>query len=377
MSADQIVEFAEQLSRIAASGGGAKAMADLLAGATGNGVLVEDTGWHRIAVAGRGVPESARATVEDGAPGRSLRVVAGDAHVGWLSVFGNDARDAEWLLRLTGAALSVELARRPDNVLGRRAQFWERLAARTHHDSTAARDDAVASGIVPAPAYLAIALEREAGETVPSTNDLAELRTLAGSVFRSGEADLGFLERGATLLVFVPAAREVDASNARTAALLLPRTVAKRRAALQVAGGVGTVETPLDLHRSIEAARTALAIGRRIFGAGSIAAYEELGSYPLLYEGADVRRLQKFAAHVLAPLRAYDEKHQTDLERTLALFFEVGQNVKTAASRLNVHRHTVFYRLRQIGEICGCALENPRDQLTLRLAVAIDALHSS
>jgi purine catabolism regulator len=75
-------------------------------------------------------------------------------------------------------------------------------------------------------------------------------------------------------------------------------------------------------------------------------------------------------------LRAYDEKHQTELERTLRLYFATGQNVKTAAADLNVHRHTVFYRLRQIAEISGRSLESAHDQLTLRLAIAIDALHT-
>ena len=74
-------------------------------------------------------------------------------------------------------------------------------------------------------------------------------------------------------------------------------------------------------------------------------------------------------------LRAYDEKHQTELIRTLRLYFEVGQNVKTAAAQLNVHRHTVFYRLRQIDEIGGNTLDDPHDQLTLRAALAIDALN--
>lgn len=193
----------------------------------------------------------------------------------------------------------------------------------------------------------------------------------------AGDADVGVLERAPTLLVFVPAAREVDASNARTAAALLPKTVAKRNRDLHFSGGVGSVEPPATLHRSAEAARSALAIGRRVLGGGHVASYDALGAYPLLYEGADLHRLQTFARSVLAPLREYDDRHQTELERTLRLFFETGQNVKTAAARLNVHRHTVFYRLRQIGEICACALESPHDQLTLRLAVAIDALHSS
>ena len=86
--------------------------------------------------------------------------------------------------------------------------------------------------------------------------------------------------------------------------------------------------------------------------------------------------LAGLARTVLAPLRAYDEKHQTELERTLSLYFSTGQNVKTTASELNVHRHTVFYRLRQINEICGRSLESAHDQLTLRLAIAINALHN-
>ena len=93
-----------------------------------------------------------------------------------------------------------------------------------------------------------------------------------------------------------------------------------------------------------------------------------------MLSGAGAQALREFSRRTLAPLRAYDEKHQTELERTLRLYFSVGENVKTAAAELNVHRHTVFYRLRQIGEISGCSLDDPHDQLTLRMAIAIDAL---
>jgi sugar diacid utilization regulator len=274
------------------------------------------------------------------------------------------------------AAIEVELGHDADAQRGdRRTTFWERLIGRAYHDANAVRDDAAASGIALAPAYLAVALEPEAGDD-GGLPDYPGLRAAISDIFRSGDADLGFLERGPAFLMFVPATREIDASNARTAAVLLPKSLAKRRADFRLAGGVGTVEAPIALHAGVAAAEAALAIGRHVFGPGRVVAYDDLGAYPLLYEGADVRRLQSFARRVLAPLRAYDDKHQTELERTLRLFFAVGQNVKTAAAQLNVHRHTVFYRLRQIGEIAACSLENPHDQLTLRLAVAIDALHS-
>jgi DNA-binding PucR family transcriptional regulator len=218
-------------------------------------------------------------------------------------------------------------------------------------------------------------LEADGSDETPSSP--GELRTLAGETFRSTDGEVGMLERGVTLFVFVPASRSIDASNARTAAALLPKAVARRKPQARISGGVGIATAASDLRESAETAQAALAIGRRIFGNGHVAVYEELGAYRLLYEGADLNRLRAFAGETLAPLRAYDEQHQTELERTLKLYFAVGQNVKTAAAQLNVHRHTVFYRLRQIGEICSRSLDTPHDQLTLRLAVAIDELHNS
>jgi len=378
MTPERLVEFAESLARVAAMGGGPKALAAHLAEHTGASVLLEDVQWRHIAAAGSGeLPSTARAVVESGAPGCAVPVLAGGSQIAWLSAFGPNARDVEYALRLCASAIGVELARNGETGRGRRRTFWERLVGRAYHDSNAARDDASSRGIALAPAYLAIALEIEPSGEGDAQTERSELRTIAGESFHGGDCDVGLLDRGAALLVFVPAVREIDASNARTAATLLPKSLAKRKNPLRVSGGVGTVESLLSVYASVEAAEAALAIGRRIGGPGRVVAYADLGSYPLLYEGADVERLCEFARLVLAPLRAYDDKHQTELERTLALYFSVGQNVKTAAAQLNVHRHTVFYRLRQIGEICGCSLESPHDQLTLRLAVAIDALHST
>ena len=377
MTPEDIVEYAEGLSRIAASGGGPKALAAHLAHATGGGVLLEDERWRPLASAGsRGVPASARAVVEGGAPGTAVRVRAGSAPFGWLSLFGpSDDAVASLLLRLTAAAIGVELARDSRPPHDRRESFWDAALSRTFHDAAAMREEAVAHGIALAPSYVAIALESE-----PSDDGSAapvSLRALAADLFRSGDADVGLAERGNTLFVFVPAARAVDASNAKTAATLLPKSLARRKPPLRVSGGVGSVETLANLQAGAAAAESALAIGRRVHGAGTVAAFEDLGAYALLYRGADVERLRAFAVETLAPLRAYDEKHQTELERTLKLYFQVGQNVKTAAEQLHVHRHTVFYRLRQIAEIASRSLDSPHDQLTLRLAIAIDELHQS
>jgi purine catabolism regulator len=370
---EEIVDFAEGLARISASGGGPKALAAHLAGATGASVLLEDARWHHLAAAGtNSVPSSGRAIVESGAPGTTSRITCGDLHLGWLSLFGDDPSGV-LLLRLTAAAIGVEMGREIPGRRAKRGLFWSSLLDGTLPDAGAAREEAALQGVVLATHYAVVALETEESVVSPA---LAELRALAADAFRAAGEELGFYEREQTLFVFVPAARSVEASNARTAAGLLPRAAARRETPLRICGGVGTVEPLAALARSGATAQAALVIGRRVFGGGHVLSYEALGAYPLLYEGADAARLRSFSAEVLAPLRTYDQKHQTDLERTLKLYFAVGQNIKTASERLCVHRHTIFYRLRQIGEITSRTLESAHDQLTFRMAVAIDELHT-
>lgn len=390
MTPDELVAFAEDLSRIAASGGGPKALAAHLAARAGVGVLVEDAEWRHVAASGgSNIPSSVRSLIPEGAlpreftglrngrAGRTIAILSGDTRLGQLSVFGSGDLDAfAHLARLTAGAIGVELARESGGQPGRRRAFWERLATRAYIDTSAARDDAAARGIAPATHYLAVALECESTEESTAAADQAALRATGAEVLRGGEGDAGLIERGSTLLFFVPAAREIDAANARTAASLLPRTLAKKHPKIVAGGGAGTRVPLIDLQQSVEEAQAALTISRRLYGTGRVGVYEDLGAYPLLLGGGDSGALRGFASRTLAPLRAYDEKHQTELERTLRLYFAVGENVKTAASQLNVHRHTVFYRLRQIGEICGCKLDDPHDQLTLRMAIAIDALSS-
>lgn len=382
MTPSELVEFAEALAGISAAGAGVKAFADILAKRAHVGVLIEDAQWRRLAAAGTaGVPNTVQPLLDqaggselfsplgNGCAGRTIAIAAGDERFGQLSIFGTRDLDAlEPLVRLTASAVAVAMARQYSAQPARRRAFWERLASGAYQDAAAARDDAGARGIALATHYVAIALEAELAD------ETSALRAAANERFNRSEADFGCLERGATLVYLVPAQREVDTANARTGAAMLARALAKGTPQLRIAGGVGGRVPLIELHTSLSQAEAALSIVRRMYGAGRVCVYDELGIYPLLLSGAAAPELQAFAARTLAPLRAYDEKHQTELERTLRLYFEVGENVKTAAAHLNVHRHTVFYRLRQIGEICGCSFDDPHDQLTLRTAIAIDAL---
>jgi hypothetical protein len=165
MTPDRIVEFAEDFARIAAAGGGAKALAAHLSDAAGVGVLVEDAEWRHVATAGKGsLPASARGLSNGRA--HTVPIAAGSTALGYLSVFpGSDGLDDDLarVVRLAAAAIALELSREADGGRSRRRTFWERLIAGAYHEVSSAREDAAARGIALAAQYVCVALEAEAG----------------------------------------------------------------------------------------------------------------------------------------------------------------------------------------------------------------------
>src|SRR5579872_1277125 len=374
MTTDELLAFAESLARISAAGGGPKAYASHLAARCRGAVLIEDAEWHHLALAGaseRSVPASARDLVRqaqrdgdgfarlrlpDGSQGLAYPMRAGDAELGWLVVLGLDgsATNLDPLVRLTASAIAVDLVREAGGVKGRRRSFWERLLGGSYDDAAAARDDAAARGIALAPAYVAVAIEAEGLDESGAVRQLSDVRKLCLAHLHHQSGETVTLERAAGFVFLVPAPLPVDAQNVVLAATMLPKHAAKSKLDVSIVGGVGSRAADLlETARSVDEAREALIIVRRLFGGNRVGAWEDLGIYPLLHRGATREELQSFARRTLEPLRAYDEKNHTELLRTLALYFAVRQNVKTASEKLNVHRHTVFYRLRQIAEICN------------------------
>ena len=393
---DALLGYADAMARIAATGGGTQALAVHLAATIDAGVVVEDADWKHLAAAGgkdRPLPASVRDLVapsddddlDGGAPlappadprSRAFPIRAGGTRLGWLSVFpaSGTLTDRRPLIRLTASQIAIELSRESGGGRGRRRGFWDRLLARAYDDPLEAREDAQARGITLAPGYVGVAIEGEGLDEAVATQKNAEIRRVCLDVLGTRGGEVVVIERGGGFFFLVPAPLEIDASNARTAATLIPRGIARAGLDVKVVGGIGRHAEMINVARSVDEAREATTIVRRMFGGGRVMPYEELGVYPLLHRsGATKHEWHAFSARVLEPLRAYDEKHQTELVRTLRLFFDVGQNIKVAAAQLNVHRHTVFYRLRQIGEIGKLDLDSPHDQLTLRTAIAIDAL---
>jgi DNA-binding PucR family transcriptional regulator len=99
--------------------------------------------------------------------------------------------------------------------------------------------------------------------------------------------------------------------------------------------------------------------------------FGDLGAYLLLLSVMidDPAEIQRFYAHTVEPLVAYDEQYETGLVPTLESFLECDGNVAQTAQRMYTHRHTIRYRLERVRELSGLDVGSSegREKLSLGL----------
>jgi purine catabolism regulator len=101
--------------------------------------------------------------------------------------------------------------------------------------------------------------------------------------------------------------------------------------------------------------------------AASFESIEDVGAFRLLYQLRDSHELREFVAEVLGTLEHRDQRGT--LRATLRAFLESGGSQVDASTRLGIHRNTLAYRLRRIGELVGRDVADPGVWLTLHLAL--------
>jgi sugar diacid utilization regulator len=173
---------------------------------------------------------------------------------------------------------------------------------------------------------------------------------------------------GAEVLLLVPGAEETLAARAAEAVLremeagLPGYTFALGRSRITSEAG----ELPRAASEALLAANVAQ--GSRD---GVALAFEQTGAYRLLLSAMSENpdELQRFYAETVEPLVAYDEQYETDLVLTLETFLEADGNVAGTAQRLFTHRHTIYYRLERVRELCGLDVSSSdgREKLSLGL----------
>ena len=143
--------------------------------------------------------------------------------------------------------------------------------------------------------------------------------------------------------------------------------------------GVGRPHTGVvGIRTSFREAEQALAMGRRVLGAGRVVSFADLGLHRLLFAVSTQPELADFYEDTVGALVDYDRRTGGDLMATLDAFFIALGSPTETSQRMHLHRNTVLYRLRRIEEIGGLKLDDASTRLNLQLCLRIrDVLHVS
>lgn len=148
-----------------------------------------------------------------------------------------------------------------------------------------------------------------------------------------------------------------------------------RRAQLEAAladtpGALGPAVPPLRAHHSLARARAVHRLvleGRLPDGPGVVAADEHLAA--LLLHGGDRSLAGDLAARALGPLDGLTPTARGKLVATLRAWLDHPGQVRRVAALLGVHPQTVRYRVAQLRELFGDALEDADARFELALAL--------
>lgn len=137
------------------------------------------------------------------------------------------------------------------------------------------------------------------------------------------------------------------AARSLTAARRLSLTLAPRT----VAGLSNFCADPAALPRALQEAELVLDVLRR--SNAPVAEDVGQGTYRLLFRvlASHPEELRSFYEETVAPLVRYDERHSSELVRTVEAYLAQDCNVNATAAAIGAHRHTVAHRLERVKEL--------------------------
>jgi sugar diacid utilization regulator len=177
-----------------------------------------------------------------------------------------------------------------------------------------------------------------------------------------------------TLVTLWPAESAAGVEGARQFITQLDKEAVNRSGPAQarVRAGIGGYHPGLrGISRSYLEAQQAIEAGRKLRPDAVAQSHDEV--IPQLVLAQNPLLAERFVAHSLGPLLSTRTRNREQLLETLEAYLARG-SVKDAAAALNLHRHTVLYRLDKLRELLGPDLDTPASRLRLQLALDLRKL---
>ena len=147
---------------------------------------------------------------------------------------------------------------------------------------------------------------------------------------------------------------------------------------LSVSIAIGNFYDNVDgLRHSFVEATAALEISQYLGKQTRVIWYEDVALYVLLKRFSNRSEVNRWREQILGRLVAYDKNNDTELVKTLEVYFDANQVSQQAARNLFIHPKTLKYRLRRIEEILGINPFKEDRQLAFYLATKLTRLQDS
>ena len=352
-------EFERQMTDLAANRSGITTLVQVASDLSRLPVLVVDAQGRRLATSGQASLDH-RDADDSLTEIRLERDVPGGLKLTLGPLLPEQSVTARFLVDRIATAVA-EAARRDDAARPRGARRTEMVGALLdgrYGNATEQRAAALALGLDPDAVYFV------AVSTGGNDSTLAKTLAPLGSVHPAGE------ENGRRQVLIVTSGRVGPESLASQV------NEVKRRLEAGSGHGTSTLALSASAHgvaRLPAAAREAAFVAtlqaetpfpRR---AASFESIDDVGAFRLLYPLRDSHELREFVSEALGTLEGRDQRGT--LRATLRAFLESGGSQVDASNRLGIHRNTLAYRLRRIGELIGRDVADPGSWLTLHLAL--------
>lgn len=220
---------------------------------------------------------------------------------------------------------------------------------------------------------LAIKSEEQSIESIESLNrDISKVMYLVDSYCLSKELVFLVANRKAQINVVVMLKDKKNSiEEVRQLSQQIEEVILQKMINLQFVIGVGRVYNGINnMYKSLKDSQKAV-LASENYISQRIIEFDSLGIYKIFCNGDLKEELMDFYSKTLEILVKYDNKKDTELVKTLKVYYEANGNLKKMSEKLFTHYNTVLYRVNRIQEITGKNLENEKERYSLQTAIKI------
>ncbi len=123
-----------------------------------------------------------------------------------------------------------------------------------------------------------------------------------------------------------------------------------------------------DLKEYYSQAIASLKLGRHFKSNESIFKYKDFIVYHFIDVCSQHIEIDKIIHPALLNLMEYDEQNNTEYLNTLYTFFECSRSIPLTAKRMNIHRNSMFYRMKKIDDIIETDFTDNSEMLLIELS---------